>query len=434
MHHSAFRLAPTTRREFLRTTGKGLGLIAFAGFAPSFLTRSVLAGEPAPEKDRSILVLIQLAGGNDGLNTLIPIEDDNYHRLRPTIGIKKTEPVHKLTDLLALHPSCGPLAELHKEGQLSIIQNVGYPNPNHSHFRSTEIWESASDANQNAYSGWLGRYFDNDCDGEGKTPDPAGIHASNVVPQTFLSDQPHNIFGVTGGGGGNRKPRQAANGKKPPASNDIELLEDLTAAALSSNDTDPHDNAHYLQHTLMDALLTESRVQQIINRYKPLAEYPSTGIGQSLRRIAALIAHGIETRVYYATQGGYDTHANQLNNQARLLRELSEAMAAFQKDLRLHKLDGQVLTMTFSEFGRRPNENSTSGTDHGTAAPLFVMGSAIQNPLVGSAPSLVLEKNRDLTFSTDFRQVYATVLHRWLQTDPKKILFNKTFAELDFLR
>lgn len=413
---------PYTRREFLRTGGKGLGLIAFSAMVPKFLTGSVFAGAPSPEKDRPVLVLIQLAGGNDGLNTLIQYENDDYYRLRPTIGIRKSDALHKIGDNLALHPSMGKLAELRKNGALSLVSNVGYPNPNRSHFRSAEIWETATDANVNGYAGWIGRYFDAACDGQGR--DPLGIHTTGVMPQTFFSEQPHNTFGLTGDlRSGNKR------GGKPGAPNAGDILESL-------NNTPPlveEPNADYLRHSLMDALVTEARVSDLLAKDKPEAQYPNTGLGRSLRQIAAMIAAGLETRVYYASQGGYDTHVNQLGSHARLLSELSDAMAAFQLDLQRRKLDDRVLTMTFSEFGRRPAENGSAGTDHGTSAPLFVMGANVRNDRVGPAPDLAIDKTRDIEHATDFRQVYSTVLKKHLGVAPEKVLPGKPFEPLNFL-
>jgi len=426
----SLRFQPKTRREFLQGAGGGLGLIAFAGFAPSFLVNSVLAEAPKAEKDRQILVLVQLAGGNDGLNTVIHHQNDNYHRLRPTIGLRMEAGLHAIDDQLALNPGMGKMARLIKDGKMAVVQNVGYPNPNRSHFRSTEIWETAVDSNKTAYNGWVGRYFDACCDGEGK--DPLAIHGGDVMPQTFQSDKPHNIFGMGGGRGG----RRANRGAKSPSGgkDETELLMDLNEAPLVVGDaSDPGDNTHYLRHTLMDALLTESRVGEIIANYKPSVPYPASGLGQSLQRIAALISAGLETRVYYATQGGFDTHANQVNRHAQLLNELSEALHAFQSDLEQKRLDRQVLTMTFSEFGRRPSENSTAGTDHGTSAPLFVMHTGIKQAVNGTPPDLAIKPNEDITFSTDFRQVYGTVLRNFLQADPAKVLGPTPYKELGFL-
>src|SRR5690606_1514939 len=177
-------------------------LLAFSRFAPSFLVQSTLGASPSPEKDRTILVLIQLAGGNDGLNTIIPYEDADYHRLRPTLGLKK-DAVLPINDQLGFHPGCAALNELLAEGKLGVIQNVGYPNPNRSHFRSTEIWESASDSGTYDATGWIGRYLDNACGGlPDDSDDPVAIHLGNEVPQSFSGASPHSTFGLTRGGGG----------------------------------------------------------------------------------------------------------------------------------------------------------------------------------------------------------------------------------------
>lgn len=417
MHNRSTRL-PVTRREFMKTTGGGIGLLAFSGFAPAFLARSAYAGAPAPERDRSILVVIQLAGGNDGLNTVVPYTDDRYYNLRPTLALHKDAGLHPIDAHSALHPACEPISRLWQDGQLSILRNVGYPNPNRSHFRSMEIWETASDSDQNAHTGWLGRYLDHACEGQPTDSDgPAAIHLGDQIPQSYLAGQPHSLFGMPGRG---QVRRSRGRG--------IELLE----AMLADPTLQPNANANYLRHTLMDSLVTERRIQDLITGYQPMAAYPGHNLAQSLQRVAALIAAGLPTRLYFVSQGGYDTHANQANRHASLLGQLATAMAAFQEDLRKHRLDEQVLTMTFSEFGRRPNENSGQGTDHGTAAPLFVMGGNIRQTLIGEPPDLDLAQNRDPGFSTDFRQVYATVLQKWLRTDPKKIL-GREFPLLDFI-
>jgi uncharacterized protein (DUF1501 family) len=402
---------PTTRREFLRQSASGLGLIAFSSVAPAFLTQSVRASVPTAEKDRSILVLIQLAGGNDGLNTLVPFEDDNYYRLRPKLALPK-DGLHRISDQLGFHPACGELAELYKSGQMAAIQNVGYPNPNRSHFRSMEIWETASESEDYLTTGWTGRYFDNCCTGQ-PGDDPLGLSIGNEMPDIFLSEREHNIFslGQTGGG------RSVGEGMRE---------------ALGRSEFAKSENAHFLQHTLMNALVTESTVLQRLRAYKPMVEYPASNLARNLRKVAALIASGQETRVYFVSLGGFDTHANQAFRHRNLMEQLSSSMAAFQADLVAHKLDDQVLTMTFSEFGRRPSENVSGGTDHGTAAPLFVMGSNLQGSLFGSAPDLDVKMNKDLSFSTDFRSVYSTIIEKWFSADPSKVL-GKAFPGVDFI-
>jgi uncharacterized protein (DUF1501 family) len=401
---------PTTRREFLGLSSKGIGLLAFSRFAPDFLVQSTLAAAPAPEKDRTILVLVQLAGGNDGLNTLIPYEDADYYRLRPTLGIAKDK-VLRASDTIGLHPVCGAMHTLFETGKLAMVQNVGYPNPNRSHFRSTEIWETASASDEFAPTGWVGRFLDNACAGvPTDSHDPLAVHVTNGVPQSFMSARSHPTFGLVPGGGSRRDNEETRK-----------LLETMVAAA-PSNEASANSNATFLKQTLMDTLVTERKVQRVIGDYRPGAPYPGTPFAASLRNVAALVAAGMPTRVYFVTLGGFDTHSNQLSQHAALLTQVSDGLAAFQKDLESKKLDGQVTTMTFSEFGRRPNENESRGTDHGTAAPLFVMGSRVKGGLHGTAPSLKLERNQDLTFTTDFRRVYATALERWLGCPADKVL------------
>lgn len=401
-------LPRTTRRQFLQRSGQAAGLLAFHSVAPSFLARAAQAGLPAAERDRPILVLVQLAGGNDGLNTLIPHTDPFYHSLRPRLGIPSRE-VLPITADLGLHPSCGRLHQLYADGGLSIVQNVGYPNPNRSHFRSMEIWESASGSDETLATGWLGRYFDHACAGapeDGSAGnDPPGIYLTSQTPWAFSSEQHHGIYGVSDRGGG--RPR------------DRELLQKL---ALIGAENNPSPERHFLSHTLMDALAMDERVDRIFRAYRPEARYPGSRLAQTLRGVASLISANYGTRIYFVSHGGFDTHVGQATQHARLLGELSEALGAFQEDLQRRKLADQVLTMTFSEFGRRPMENESMGTDHGTAAPLFVMGPGLRETLVGSPPDLDIPANGDLAFSTDFRQVYATVLQRWLHAPVEPIL------------
>ena len=400
--NSSTPFLPTTRREFLSLSSKGIGLLAFSRFAPSFLVRSALASSPAPERDKRILVIVQLAGGNDGLNTLVPYQDDNYYRLRPTLGLPK-DTVLALNDRVGLHPSCDALRGLYDAGSLALVQNVGYPNPNRSHFRSTEIWETASDSGAFLGTGWIGRYLDNACTGAplAAPEDPLAVHVNtlNGTPETFVGEHEHATFGL-----------MAYNATHKENEQSRRFLEKVS----DQPSMQENDSASYLRHTLMDTLVTERKVQSVIGDYKPAASYPANPFAASLRNVAALIASGISTRVYFVTLNGFDTHVNQLATQANLLKQLSDGLSAFQKDLQAHRLDDQVVTMTFSEFGRRPSENESKGTDHGTAAPLFVMGSKVAAGLHGEAPSLSVAHNQDISFSTDFRSVYATLLDQWM--------------------
>ncbi len=404
---------PLTRREFIRIGGKGAGLLAFSQYAPSFLAQTVKTGVPSPDRDNTILVLIQLAGGNDGLNTVIPYQDDRYYKLRPNLAIQKDALV-PLESGIAFNKACSPISALHKDGKLSIIQNIGYPNPNRSHFRSSEIWETASSSDEFLSTGWFGRYLDNNCSGTPLDDMPSAIHLTNEVPQTFFSDRHHNIFGVSGS-------RFLRNRRQ-----ENDLLEDMASMNYGSN------NAGFLQQTLMDTISTQKRVADIIERYKTGVNYPPNPLAQSLKHTAALIKSGSHTRMYFHSQSGYDTHVNQLQAHTNLLTQLSEALAAFQQDLEANNLDKQVLTMTFSEFGRRPAENNGKGTDHGTAAPLFVMGSNIRNTIVGSSPDLNVGTREDLSYAIDFRRIYATILDKWLGCKHSEILGSQ-FEHLDFI-
>ncbi|MEC7610060.1 MAG: DUF1501 domain-containing protein, partial [Verrucomicrobiota bacterium] len=344
----------------------------------------------------------------------VPHTDDRYYNLRPKIGLRKG--LLDINDDLALHPACKELHHLYNEGNLSIIQNVGYPNPNRSHFRSTEIWETGSDSDTFQREGWLGRFLDNACSGSPREDsDPAAVHVSDMIPQSYLSIKSHPLFGMKAYGKFDRS--------DDPADLAYEKL--LQAKHIDGNAT-------YLQQTMMNTLVTERRVERIIAKYKALGNYPNTKLAQSLKRVAALVHANMETRVYYVSQTGYDTHANQLNNHQRLLSELSAAMSAFQDDLNAHGKDDQVLTMTFSEFGRRPAENGSGGTDHGTAAPLFVMGSKVKGGLLGSAPDLGISEKEDLEYATDFRGIYSSVIDKWLEADSSHILGEK-FDHVPFI-
>lgn len=395
-----------TRREFLRSGTRGLGLIAFSGFAPNFLTRSLLAGTPTAEKDRSILVLIQLAGGNDGLNTIIPFEDDRYYRLRPNLAVTKRE-VLPVSDTLGFHPKLGALRTLLDDGKLGVIQNVGYPNPNRSHFRSGEIWETASSSDDFLPTGWVGRYFDATCSGRAESSGPEGIHLSTETPQAYLGRDPHETFGLSPGGGSKRR-------RGGDRSFERRLIEAVPEQ--------PEDNLGFLKHTMLDAIITEEKIQRILADDRSQATYPNSALAKSLRHIATMIQSGLPTRIYFASLGGFDTHANQANTHGNLLETLGTAMAAFQADLESRGRADQVLTMTFSEFGRRPAENNGQGTDHGTAAPLFVMGSRIHSGIHGTAPGLDVGPKEDLLFGTDFRGVYARLLDSWLECPSEAVL------------
>ena len=429
-----------TRREFLRRTVLGSSL---AWTVPAFLanTFTALQAEAADSaiqtvtgKDANILVVLQMAGGNDGINTVVPYANDFYHKARPRIGLKAEE-VLKLNDAIGLHGAMKGFKSLYDAGQLSVIQGVGYPNPNRSHFRSTEIWQTASDANLVEKHGWIGRYFDNACVGADPT---VGVTIGNQLPQAFFAAKPKGIVFNNP-----QNYRFMANGAATEESykklNELEM-----------SNPQPDDNSggsiamlpagmpmtggravDFISRTALDAQHSSDEVRAIAARVQNQADYPGSQLGGSLKLVAKLIGGGLPTRIYYVSQGGYDTHTNQLASQQRLLGDLAESVKAFTDDLKAQGNLGRVLVMTFSEFGRRVSENANGGTDHGAAAPMFIIGNKVKAGLLGQYPSLAPADlyQGDVKYNVDFRSVYAGVLENWLKTKSAPIL-GKPFTPL----
>ena len=388
------------------------------------------ATQPTTGRDHPILVVIQLAGGNDGLNTVIPFQDDLYYKARPTIGIPASQ-VIPLDQGLGLHPSLGPLKALYESGNLAIIQGVGYPNPNRSHFRSTEIWQTASDADQPLTKGWIGRYFDNCCRGEDPT---VGVALGEQLPEAFNSNVTTGVaIGRPGSLGFDREsdPNEARlfaelNGLEPAA------MSGDSIGSLAGPNNSGLSALEYLQRTALDAQMSTDKIKQVLRNSKNEIFYPKSQLGNSLSLIARLIAGGLPTRVYYASQGGYDTHAGQANTHKRLLNDFGAALSTFSDDLKRKGIFDRVVVMTFSEFGRRVSENANGGTDHGTAAPLFVCGGGVKPALYGKPPVLDKLDAGDLFYCVDFRSVYSTILLDWLKAPAAKIL-GREFPKLNFV-
>jgi len=429
-----------TRREFLRRTVLGSSL---AWTVPAFLanTFTALQAEAADSavqtatgKDANILVVLQMAGGNDGINTVVPYANDFYHKARPRIGLKAGE-VLKLNDAIGLHGAMKGFKSLYDAGQLSVIQGVGYPNPNRSHFRSTEIWQTASDSNLVEKHGWIGRYFDNACAGADPT---VGVTIGNQLPQAFFAAKPKGIVFNNP-----QNYRFMANGAATEESykklNELEMSSPLpddnsggSIAMLPAGMPMTGGRAvDFISRTALDAQHSSDEVRAIAARVQNQAEYPGSQLGTSLKLVAKLIGGGLPTRIYYVSQGGYDTHTNQLGSQQRLLGDLAESVKAFTDDLRAQGNMGRVLVMTFSEFGRRVSENANGGTDHGAAAPMFVIGNKVKAGLLGQYPSLAPADlfQGDVKYNVDFRSVYAGVLENWLKTKSAPIL-GKPFTPL----
>ena len=415
-----------TRREFIK---KGMTMVAVGWTAPSFITRTALAmnnpwdvaqvtSRPGVPDDR-VLVVVQMGGGNDGLNTVIPFSNDAYYRARPNLAVPQKE-VIRLTDELGLHPSLTTLKGLYDQGAMAIVQGVGYPNPSRSHFKSMEIWHTADPEGRVVRYGWIGRYFDSKCP---VCEQPTvGV---NVGPSMPLAMQAATGMGVSLENPEAFQWMAAFDGIG--AKEEQELFRLLNAPALNEPGT-----IDFLRHTAMNAYVSSDQVRGAVRAYKGGIEYPNTGFAGSLRLIAQMIAGKLSTKVYYAHMTGFDTHAAQRGTHENLLEQLAGGVTAFYRDLEAQGNAGRVLILVFSEFGRRVLENGSGGTDHGTAAPMFVFGKGLRGGLYGQQPSLTDLTDGDLKHATDFRSVYATVLDRWLGADPQKIL-GHNFERVGFI-
>ncbi len=422
-----------TRRDFLRHSA---ALASVAWTVPTFLHRTVQALEPAPgnsvSADDRILLVVQMSGGNDGLSTVVPFTNDEYYKARPRLSIKPAD-VLKLNDHLGFCPEFAPLKSLYDEGKMAVLQGIGYPNPNRSHFRSMEIWHTASDSDKNEKYGWIGRYFDNACKGCDPT---AAVNIGKLAPQSFASAAPMGVSVEDP-----EMYRWINNGEGTPAAMQTakDFFKQISHKAAGSNAAVDGANMmaqpgslDYLQRTAMNAQLSSDKILEVVKEYHSIVEYPDTAIGASLKLVAQLIAGKLPTRIFYVTQGGYDTHSNQLADQKRLLTDLAAAMAAFQKDIKQQGNSPRLLTFGFSEFGRRVAENASGGTDHGVAGQIYVFGDRIKGGIHGEQPSLTDLDQGDLKHHTDFRSVYATVIENWLGAKSEPIL-GRAFPKLGFV-
>jgi uncharacterized protein (DUF1501 family) len=380
---------------------KALGQTAFPG---------------TPGTKRRCLVLVNLQGGNDGLNCVVPHGDPDYYRLRPTIAIPKSD-VLAIDAQLGFNPNMQSLKGMYERGMVAIVQGVGYPNPDHSHFRSTEIWQTAA-PDRYEHTGWIGRYLD----GAGLPPTNLfnGIALASILPEVMVGTNV-DVPSIAS---------EAAYGLHI----DRNMAEARAYASLVRDQHLPFTSPY-----LPRVLEIEDRSQRgseelptLVAGYHTKATYPATPLGRTLSLAAQIIGSNIGTRVIYVQHGSFDTHVNQVAVQNRLLQELSDAIKAFYDDLAAHGNDRSTLTMTFSEFGRRIEENGSKGTDHGEASPLFLVGGGAKGGIYGSAPNLVANNMGNVCFTTDFRSVYATVLERWLGR-PSTSVLNGTFEQLALL-
>jgi uncharacterized protein (DUF1501 family) len=398
-----------TRRDFLRNSS----LIAWGLSVPGFLGRTAHAAPTADQKGAkdTILVVVQLTGGNDGLNTVVPHADPNYAKLRPTLKLSAAQ-LKKIDDSTGLHPSMDGLASLLENQQLCIVQGVGYPNPTQSHFDSMDIWQAGTTAalKEKVAEGWVGKAL------KGMPAAPSfHLAASNEEAPKALAGAPVRVPSITSLEDFQLK-TAAASGRDARDQKDI-----IEGSAQGATSGKPN-LLDFVQRTALDTYASSKRLQELGKNYQPKVPYPNTPLANRLKLAAQLIDANIGARVFYVSQGGYDTHANQLTAHAALLKALSDAITAFTKDLSARGHKDRLLVMTFSEFGRRPYENSSKGTDHGAAAPMLLIGNKVKAGLVGQQPSLSEADFGNLKHHTDFRQVYATVLDQWLGVASKDVL------------
>lgn len=394
------------RRDFLKQTTFASSMF----FVPQFL--KAFENHPHKTFSNKKMVIIQLKGGNDGLNTVVPFHNDIYYQQRNNIAIKQNE-LLKITDEVGLHKSLLPLKNLYDKGFVSILNNVGYPNPNLSHFRSTDIWQTASDSNEYLQNGWVGRYLDY------TKANPYNAIEVDESLSLLLKGKTQNGLAIT-------DPKMFYNSMRAPFFNNV--VANYKDAHLSEH------NLGYLYNTMIDAKSSAKHIFEKSKTKSSAAEYPKNIFGKQLKTISQFINSGLETQVYYAGLSGFDTHANQTNTQERLLKVYAESMEAFVEDLQKNNAFDDVLILTFSEFGRRVKQNESKGTDHGTANNVFVMGKNLKKQgLYNNLPNLGdLDKNGNLKYEIDFREIYATILDKWLQVDDAAIL-NKSFSKLNFV-
>jgi uncharacterized protein (DUF1501 family) len=405
-----------TRRDFLKATLGASTLLSFASVTPQFLVRSVMCTTARREERDTVLVVIQLSGGNDGLNTVVPYGDDEYGRNRPTLRLP-TKELHKIDTMMGFHPRMGAFAQLYKQGNLSIVQGVGYPNSDRSHEGAMRIWHTADPDRLDRQTGWIGRAADSVWDqDETKTPaifvgpiaQPFALNAENAVVPSIRSLDDLTINKMPE----NHQTQNSAFGESDP------LLD-------------------FLRRGTLNAYTNSRRIEAAAKTTTNTAEYPSFHLADTFRTVAQLIRADIGIRIFFVEFGGggiggFDNHANQLGNHCALLHQLSESVAAFVQDLKRDGLLDRVLLMTFSEFGRTVKENGRRGTGHGAAAPMFMAGGKVKGGLIGPRPSLTDLDNGGLKFHTDFRRVYATVLDRWLGFESPAVL-DRRFEHLDIL-
>lgn len=410
-----------TRRDFLKSALGASTLLSLAPTVPVFLARTAMAGAGRRTEGDTALVMIELNGGNDGLNTLVPFEDDQYARSRPTIRLPEKD-LHKIDSGLGFHPRMEEFRRLYQEGLLSIVQGVGYPNPDNNHFEAMRDWHSGRPHDATCQTGWAGRAIDHAFDSEegkvfglfvGPGGRPLGLNSEKVPVLSMRSLDQWKLRSLPGGKGEDYRAQleQVAEKPRPDGNRLLEFVQRTTAGAYAGS----------------------RRIDEVASG--SAADYPPYQLAQRLRSIADVIQADCGVRIFFTELGGdgfggFDNHANQIDNHGALLEQLSKSVAAFLEDLKRRNLADRVVVATFSEFGRTVKENGRRGTDHGAAAPMFLAGGRLKGGLVGKHPSLTELDKGGLKFHTDFRRVYATLLDRWLGFESEPALGGR-FEPLD---
>lgn len=395
------------RKTFIQTGSLATASLLLPKFLKAFESPYRV---PAGNK---VVVVLQMSGGNDGLNTVIPIRNDIYYRSRPRLGIAKDKALG-LTDETGLHPALTAFRDLYNDGSLAILNNVGYPNPDRSHFRSMDIWHTASTSEEYWTNGWLGRYLDAQCHGCDKP-----THAIEIDDVLSLALKGEEAKGIAV-----KDPRRLYG-----TANEKFFREVLK----NHKDEAGEQPVDYLYKTMAETLSSADYIFQQSKVHPTKAEYPNTELGRSMKTIASLIFSDINTRVYYVSLGSFDTHVNQDGQQQRLFTELNDAVKSFVADLKDQHRFEDVLLFTFSEFGRRVEQNASGGTDHGTANNMFLVSGGLKRKgVLNPMPDLADLLEGDLKYNVDFKSVYATVLNKWLKADDKSIL-TRPYNYLDFI-
>lgn len=381
------------RREFLKVGSLAATSLMFPQFLKALEFPEIISG------NEKILVVLQLSGGNDGLNTIIPTKNDIYYRERQGISIKNAL---NFTDEAGVNPNLSFFKELYDNGELSVLNNVGYPNPDKSHFRSMDIWHSASKSDEFLDTGWLGRYLDEAC--YNCTHPTQALEIDDMLSLALKGE--------------NKKAVAFKDPKRLYQTSNEKFYKNLY-----ENHHHDHETVEYLYQTLGETISNANYIYEKSKANISSATYPNSNLGKDLKKVSGLILSDINTRVYYLSIGSFDTHVNQNNRQSQLFTEINDAVKAFVQDLKQNGKFNDVLLMTFSEFGRRVAQNASGGTDHGTANQMFfISGGLKKKGILNALPDLQNLNEGDLIYTEDFRKVYATVLKNWLKADENKIL------------